>query len=35
MVWDGLAAVEDDWALLRYNNPGTWPPLCPNEGWCR
>ena len=28
---DGLAAVEGEWALLRYNDPGTWPPLRLNE----
>ena len=28
---DGLAAAGDDWVLLRYNDPGTWPPLRLNE----
>jgi hypothetical protein len=28
---DGLAAAGGDWALLRYNDPGTWAPLRLNE----
>ncbi|KAK9822836.1 hypothetical protein WJX81_000491 [Elliptochloris bilobata] len=28
---DGMAFAGDDWALLRYNDPGTWPPLRLNE----